>query len=78
MLSGVARVLGIRREHAVAVPIFPVHHDGLAILDRSTADERSNPLVPLYARDPISFTPSFKGVPIRLVRSDTSGAATNQ
>ncbi|WP_246820721.1 molybdopterin-dependent oxidoreductase [Bradyrhizobium iriomotense] len=29
----------------------------------------TNPLVPLYARDPLSFTPSFKGVPIRLVRS---------
>ena len=38
----------------------------------------TNPLVPLYARDPISFTPSFKGVPIRLVRSGTSGAATDQ
>jgi hypothetical protein len=25
--------------------------------------------VPLYARDPLSFTPSFKGIPIRLVRS---------
>ncbi|MDI3559210.1 FdhF/YdeP family oxidoreductase [Bradyrhizobium sp. Arg816] len=29
----------------------------------------TNPLVPLYARDPLSFTPSFKGIPIRLVRS---------
>jgi anaerobic selenocysteine-containing dehydrogenase len=29
----------------------------------------TNPLVPLYARDPLSFTPSYKGVPIRLVRS---------
>ena len=27
----------------------------------------ANPLVPLYARDRVSFTPSFKGVPIRLV-----------
>jgi molybdopterin-dependent oxidoreductase alpha subunit len=27
----------------------------------------ANPLVPLYARDPLSFTPSFKGIPIRLV-----------
>jgi hypothetical protein len=31
--------------------------------------------VPLYARDPISFTPSYKGIPIRLVRSSTSDAA---
>ena len=29
----------------------------------------TNPLVPLYARDPKSFTPSYKGIPIRLVRS---------
>jgi anaerobic selenocysteine-containing dehydrogenase len=35
----------------------------------------TNPLVPLYARDPISFTPSYKGIPIRLVRSSTSDAA---
>ncbi|MGQ3026883.1 MAG: FdhF/YdeP family oxidoreductase, partial [Ferrovibrionaceae bacterium] len=28
-----------------------------------------NPLMPLYARDPLSFTPSAKGIPIRLVRS---------
>jgi anaerobic selenocysteine-containing dehydrogenase len=33
----------------------------------------TNPLVPLYARDPLSFTPSYKGVPIRLVRSASSG-----
>jgi anaerobic selenocysteine-containing dehydrogenase len=32
----------------------------------------TNPLVPLYARDPLSFTPSFKGIPIRLVRSTGS------
>jgi anaerobic selenocysteine-containing dehydrogenase len=35
----------------------------------------SNPLVPLYARDPLSFTPSYKGIPIRLARSAASGAA---
>ncbi|RZN26659.1 FdhF/YdeP family oxidoreductase [Bradyrhizobium sp. Leo121] len=29
----------------------------------------TNPLVPLYAHDPISFTPSSKGIPIRIVRS---------
>lgn len=29
----------------------------------------ANPLVPLYARDPMSFTPSYKGVPVRIVRS---------
>ncbi|WP_454625060.1 FdhF/YdeP family oxidoreductase [Bradyrhizobium cenepequi] len=29
----------------------------------------TNPLVPLYAHDPMSFTPSSKGIPIRLVRS---------
>jgi hypothetical protein len=33
----------------------------------------TNPLVRLYARDPLSFTPSYKGVPIRLVRSASSG-----
>jgi len=34
----------------------------------------ANPLVPLYAYDPLSFTPSFKGIPIRLVRSIDSDA----
>jgi molybdopterin-dependent oxidoreductase alpha subunit len=29
----------------------------------------TNPLVPLYAHDPISFTPSSKAIPIRLERS---------
>ena len=29
----------------------------------------TNPLVPLYAHDPQSFTPSSKGVPVRLVKS---------
>lgn len=32
----------------------------------------TNPLVPLYAHDPVSFTPSFKGIPIRIVRSSAS------
>ncbi|HSI39902.1 MAG TPA: FdhF/YdeP family oxidoreductase [Xanthobacteraceae bacterium] len=32
----------------------------------------TNPLVPLYAHDPQSFTPASKGVPVRLVKS--SGA----
>jgi molybdopterin-dependent oxidoreductase alpha subunit len=32
----------------------------------------TNPLVPLYARDPLSFTPSYKGIPIRIVRSTVS------
>jgi molybdopterin-dependent oxidoreductase alpha subunit len=26
-----------------------------------------NPLAPLYARDPMSFTPSYKGIPVRIV-----------
>jgi molybdopterin-dependent oxidoreductase alpha subunit len=29
----------------------------------------ANPLVPLYAYDPLSFTPSSKGIPIRIERS---------
>ncbi len=29
----------------------------------------TNPLVPLYAHDPQSFTPASKGVPVRLVKS---------
>jgi hypothetical protein len=32
----------------------------------------TNPLVPLYAHDPLSFTPSAKGVPIRIVRAGAS------
>jgi molybdopterin-dependent oxidoreductase alpha subunit len=31
----------------------------------------TNPLVPLYAHDPLSFTPSSKGIPIRIERSRT-------
>ncbi|MCB4768550.1 FdhF/YdeP family oxidoreductase [Ancylobacter sp. Lp-2] len=33
-----------------------------------------NPLVPLYAHDPLSFTPSYKGVPVRLVKVAGQGA----
>jgi molybdopterin-dependent oxidoreductase alpha subunit len=33
----------------------------------------TNPLIPLYAHDPLSFTPSAKGVPIRIVRSGSPG-----
>lgn len=32
----------------------------------------TNPLVPLYAHDPQSFTPASKGVPVRLVKSAPS------
>jgi anaerobic selenocysteine-containing dehydrogenase len=34
----------------------------------------TNPLVPLYAHDPISFTPSSKGIPVRIERSRLAGA----
>ena len=29
----------------------------------------TNPLVALDAHDPLSFTPSYKGIPVRLVRA---------
>jgi anaerobic selenocysteine-containing dehydrogenase len=29
----------------------------------------TNPLVPLYAHDPLSFTPSSKGIPVRIART---------
>ena len=32
-----------------------------------------NPLVPLYAHDPMSFTPAYKGVPVRLVKTAAQG-----
>jgi anaerobic selenocysteine-containing dehydrogenase len=38
----------------------------------------TNPLVPLYAHDPLSFTPSSKGIPILIERtriSDSVGIA---
>ncbi len=35
----------------------------------------TNPLVPLYAHDPLSFTPSSKSVPVRLVKSRGAAAA---
>ncbi|SEE13883.1 FdhF/YdeP family oxidoreductase [Bradyrhizobium erythrophlei] len=34
----------------------------------------TNPLVPLYAHDPISYTPSSKGVPVRIERPAASDA----
>ncbi len=34
----------------------------------------TNPLVPLYAHDPQSFTPASKGVPVRLVKSTATPA----
>ncbi|MCK0206831.1 FdhF/YdeP family oxidoreductase [Starkeya koreensis] len=34
-----------------------------------------NPLVPLYAHDPDSFTPSYKAVPVRLTRSSVATGA---
>jgi hypothetical protein len=35
----------------------------------------TNPLVPLSMHDPMSFTPSYKGIPIRLVRSRPDAVA---
>jgi molybdopterin-dependent oxidoreductase alpha subunit len=35
----------------------------------------ANPLVPLYAYDPLSFTPSSKGIPIRIERSSAESKA---
>jgi molybdopterin-dependent oxidoreductase alpha subunit len=34
-----------------------------------------NPLVPLHAHDPMSFTPSYKGVPIRIVAAGSEAEA---
>jgi molybdopterin-dependent oxidoreductase alpha subunit len=34
----------------------------------------TNPLVPLYAHDPLSFTPSSKGIPVRIERSGAIAA----
>ena len=34
----------------------------------------TNPLVPLYAHDPLSFTPSSKGIPVRIERSGACAA----
>ena len=36
----------------------------------------TNPLVPLYAHDPLSFTPSSKGIPVRLERSGATIAGS--
>ncbi|WP_442580874.1 FdhF/YdeP family oxidoreductase [Mesorhizobium sp. ASY16-5R] len=35
----------------------------------------TNPLVPLAAHDPMSFTPSYKGIPIRIVRARAEAEA---
>lgn len=35
----------------------------------------TNPLVPLYAHDPLCFTPSSKAIPIRIVRSSSAAEA---
>jgi anaerobic selenocysteine-containing dehydrogenase len=35
----------------------------------------ANPLAPLYAYDPMSFTPSYKGIPIRIERSRVESAS---
>ena len=35
----------------------------------------TNPLVPLGAHDPLSFTPSYKGIPIRIVRTKSETKA---
>jgi anaerobic selenocysteine-containing dehydrogenase len=34
----------------------------------------TNPLVALDAHDPMSFTPSYKGIPVRLIRASASAA----
>ena len=36
----------------------------------------TNPLVPLYARDPLCFTPSSKAIPVRIVRSCAAAEST--
>jgi len=38
----------------------------------------TNPLVPLYAHDPLSFTPSSKGIPIRIERSRSAANAFDE
>ena len=35
----------------------------------------ANPLVPLYAHDPQSYTPAYKGVPVRIMKSAPQAAA---
>ncbi len=35
----------------------------------------TNPLVPLQAHDPMSFTPSYKGIAVRIVRAALDKAA---
>jgi molybdopterin-dependent oxidoreductase alpha subunit len=38
----------------------------------------TNPLVPLHARDPMSFTPSYKSIAVRIVRSDPPTAGSDE
>jgi anaerobic selenocysteine-containing dehydrogenase len=40
----------------------------------------TNPLIPLYAHDPLSFTPSSKAIPIRIERTHTNreGSCSNE
>jgi len=38
----------------------------------------TNPLVPLYAHDPLSFTPSSKGIPVRIERSRAAASAFDE
>jgi molybdopterin-dependent oxidoreductase alpha subunit len=38
----------------------------------------TNPLVPLYAHDPLSFTPSSKGIPVRIERSRAAAGAFDE
>ena len=70
-------------KHGDRVDLFTLSTDGVervvrnfllvpyAFPDESCAAyyPETNPLVPLYAHDPICFTPSSKAIPIRIVRS---------
>ena len=38
----------------------------------------TNPLVPLYAHDPLSVTPSSKGIPIRIERAQVAAHALDE
>ncbi|MBY0610988.1 MAG: FdhF/YdeP family oxidoreductase [Beijerinckiaceae bacterium] len=58
--DGVERVL---RDFRVVAYSFP---DGSC----AAYFPEANPLVPLYAHDPMSFTPSYKCVPVKIVRSE--------
>ena len=74
-------------KHGDRVDLFTLSTDGIervvrnfllvpyAFPDGSCAAyyPETNPLVPLYAHDPICFTPSSKAIPIRIVRSRACG-----